>query len=104
MHRLTIYLCFQIFSFNVIAISIDNRLAPKHQLPIAYDDSWAGLQWIAKHSNGNGPETWINEYADLGRFNLAGESAGGTIAHIVAVQAGAAMAIKKVTDSAPMFK
>ncbi|KAB5516734.1 hypothetical protein DKX38_027382 [Salix brachista] len=70
-------------------------LAPKHQLPIAYDDSWAGLQWIAKHSNGNGPETWINEYTDLGRVILAGESAGGTTAHYVAVQAGAAMAIKR---------
>ncbi|KAL3568448.1 hypothetical protein D5086_031099 [Populus alba] len=59
-----------------------------------------GLQWIAKHSNGNGPEPWINEYADLGRVILAGESAGGTIAHYVAVQAGAAalpaVAIKRL--------
>ncbi|KAG6743261.1 hypothetical protein POTOM_054213 [Populus tomentosa] len=70
--------------------NLKKRLAPEHQLPIAYDDSWAGLQWIAKHSNGNGPEPWINEYADLGRVILAGESAGGTIAHYVAVQAGAA--------------
>jgi hypothetical protein len=26
-------------------------------------DSLAGLQWVAKHSNGNGPEPWNNEYA-----------------------------------------
>ncbi|KAG6742117.1 hypothetical protein POTOM_055405 [Populus tomentosa] len=70
--------------------NLKKRLAPEHQLPIAYDDSWAGLQWIAKHSNGNGPEPWINEYADLGWVILAGESTGGTIAHYVAVQAGAA--------------
>lgn len=92
---------------NVIAISIDYRLAPEHQLPIAYDDSWAGLQWIAKHSNGNGPEPWINEYADLGRVILAGESAGGTIAHYVAVQAGAAglpaVAIERLLIVHPYF-
>ncbi|KAF2313468.1 hypothetical protein GH714_011143 [Hevea brasiliensis] len=26
------------------------RLAPEHPLPIGYDDSWVGLQWIASHS------------------------------------------------------
>jgi A/G-specific adenine glycosylase len=82
---------------NVIAISIDYRLAPEHQLPIAYDDSWAGLLWIAKHSNGNGPEPWINEYADLGRVILAGESAGGTGCGI------GCHGYKKVTNSAPIF-
>ncbi|KAJ6905969.1 hypothetical protein NC652_023655 [Populus alba x Populus x berolinensis] len=75
---------------NVIAVSIDYRLAPEHKLPAAYDDSLAGLRWIAEHSDGKGPEPWINEHADLGRVILAGESAGGTLAHYVAVQAGAA--------------
>ncbi|KAJ6735198.1 2-HYDROXYISOFLAVANONE DEHYDRATASE-LIKE [Salix purpurea] len=78
-------------------------LSPEHQLPIAYDDSWAGLQWIAKHSNGNGPETWINEYTDLGRVILAGESAGGTTAHYVAVQAGTAVAIKRLMIVHPYY-
>ncbi|KAJ4716348.1 Alpha/beta hydrolase-3 [Melia azedarach] len=73
---------------NIIAISIDYRLAPEHPLPIAYDDSWAGLQWVAAHFNGRGPEPWINNHADLGRVFLAGESAGANIAHYVAVQAG----------------
>ncbi|KAK6241031.1 Alpha/beta hydrolase fold-3 - like 10 [Theobroma cacao] len=74
---------------NIIAISIDYRLAPEYLLPIAYDDSWAGLQWVASHANGQGPEPWLNENADLGRVFLMGESAGATIAHYVAVQAGA---------------
>ncbi|KAJ7967434.1 Alpha/Beta hydrolase fold protein [Quillaja saponaria] len=73
---------------DVIAISVDYRLAPEHYLPIAYDDSWAALQWIATHSNGEGPEPWINQYADLGRVFLMGESAGATIAHHVTVRAG----------------
>jgi len=50
---------------------------------------------------------WINEYADLGRVILAGESAGGTIAHYVAVQAGAAglaaVAIERLIIVHPYF-
>lgn len=75
---------------NAIVISIDYRRPPEDLLPTAYDDSWAALQWVAKHSNGQGPEPWMNQYADLGRVILAGESAGANIAHYVAVQAGAA--------------
>ncbi|KAK1560891.1 hypothetical protein Q3G72_031980 [Acer saccharum] len=73
---------------NIIAISIEYRLAPEHPLPIAYEDSWAGLQWVATHTNGLGPEPWLNSYADLGRVFLGGESAGANIAHFVAIQAG----------------
>lgn len=92
---------------SVIAVSIDYRLAPEHKLPTAYDDSLAGLRWIAEHSDGKGPEPWINEHADLGRVILAGESAGGTLAHYVAVQAGAAglggVAIKRLLIVHPYF-
>ncbi|KAJ4716352.1 Alpha/beta hydrolase-3 [Melia azedarach] len=73
---------------NIMAITIDYRLAPEHLLPTAHLDSWTGLQWVASHSNGQGPEPWINERADFGRVLLAGESAGANIAHYVAVQAG----------------
>ncbi|KAJ4716353.1 Alpha/beta hydrolase-3 [Melia azedarach] len=83
------FLTYFVTQANIIAISIDYRLAPEHPLPIAYDDSWAGLQWVASHSNGTGPEPWLNEHADFGRVFLAGESAGANIAHYVAVQAGA---------------
>ncbi|CAI0626394.1 unnamed protein product [Linum tenue] len=62
---------------GVIAISVDYRLAPEHKLPTAYDDCWAGLQWLARHADGRGPEPWLNQHADLGNVVLAGESAGG---------------------------
>ncbi|KAH7865296.1 hypothetical protein Vadar_004841 [Vaccinium darrowii] len=73
---------------NVVAVSVDYRLAPEHKLPIAFDDSWSALQWIGAHINGNGPELWLNQYADFGRVFLTGESAGATIAHYVAVRVG----------------
>ncbi|CAK7329835.1 unnamed protein product [Dovyalis caffra] len=74
---------------NVIAISIDYRLAPEHPLPIAYHDSWDGLEWIASHSNRVGPEPLLNKHVDFGKVFLMGESAGANIAHYLAVQAGA---------------
>jgi len=75
---------------NIIVVSVDYRLAPEHPLPIAYDDSWAALQWIASHSNKQGPEPWLTQNVDFGRVFLAGESAGANIAHHVAVRAGLA--------------
>nr|QEE79633.1 tannase [Diospyros kaki] len=72
-----------------IAVSVEYRLAPEHPLPIAYDDSFSGLQWVATHSTGQGPDPWLNRYADFGRVFLAGESAGANLAHHVAVRAGA---------------
>lgn len=75
---------------NIVAVTIDYRLAPEHHLPIAHEDSWAGLEWIASHSCGQGPEPLLNRHADFGRVFLAGESAGANIAHYVAVRVGAA--------------
>ncbi|KAH7865125.1 hypothetical protein Vadar_002568 [Vaccinium darrowii] len=46
------------------------------------------VAWISTHSIGNGPELWLNQYVDFGRVFLLGESAGGTIAHDVAVRVG----------------
>ncbi|XP_057495889.1 2-hydroxyisoflavanone dehydratase-like [Actinidia eriantha] len=76
---------------RAIVVSVDYRLAPEHPLPIAYDDSWSALQWIAAHSTGQGPDPWLNQHADFGRVFLAGESAGANIAHHVAVRAGLAV-------------
>ncbi|XP_050208212.1 2-hydroxyisoflavanone dehydratase-like [Mercurialis annua] len=82
------YLVSMVVQANVVAVSVDYRLAPEHPLPIGYDDSWAGLQWIASHSNGLGPDPWLNEHVDFGQVFLTGESAGANLAHYVAVQAG----------------
>ncbi|RVW49683.1 putative carboxylesterase 13 [Vitis vinifera] len=62
---------------NVIALSVDYRLAPEHPIPACYDDSWAAVQWAASHANGDGPDTWLNNHADFSRVFFAGDSAGG---------------------------
>lgn len=63
-------------------------MAPENPLPTVHEDAFEALKWLASHSGGLGPEPWINEYADLDRVFLAGESAGGNIAHYAAVRAG----------------
>ncbi|KAF5448678.1 hypothetical protein F2P56_029187 [Juglans regia] len=72
---------------NVVAVSIHYRRAPEHPLPIAYDDTWAAVQWMASHSKGKGPETWLNDHVDFERVFLAGDSAGANLAHSTARRA-----------------
>ncbi|KAL0422646.1 UNVERIFIED_CONTAM: 2-hydroxyisoflavanone dehydratase [Sesamum latifolium] len=73
---------------NVVAVSVNYRLAPEHPLPIGYQDSWHALKWVFSHSEGNGNETWLKNYADFMHVYLGGDSAGGNIAHNMAIRAG----------------
>ncbi|XP_062021987.1 2-hydroxyisoflavanone dehydratase-like [Rosa rugosa] len=73
---------------NVIAVSVDYRLAPEHPIPACYDDSWAVLKWVASHANGDGPDPWLNCHADLGRVFFAGDSAGANISHNMTSRVG----------------
>ncbi|RLN12295.1 2-hydroxyisoflavanone dehydratase-like [Panicum miliaceum] len=75
-------------SAGVLAVAPEYRLAPEHPLPAAYDDSWEALKWVASHAAGGGAEPWLAEHGDFSRLFLAGASAGGTIAHVVAARAG----------------
>ncbi|XP_010943013.1 probable carboxylesterase 12 [Elaeis guineensis] len=84
------YLTHLVAKANVIAVSVDYRLAPEHPLPIAYEDSWAALKWVMSHAAGGGAESWLAEHGDFGAIFLDGCSAGGNIAHHMALRAGAA--------------
>lgn len=73
---------------NIVIVSVDYRRVPEHPLPIAYEDSWGAVQWIASHFSRNGQEPWLNLYVDFQSIFLAGDSAGANIAHNMAVRAG----------------
>ncbi|KAL6883705.1 hypothetical protein ACP4OV_011119 [Aristida adscensionis] len=76
---------------GAVAVSVEYRLAPEHPVPAAYDDAWAALAWAAASCAGtaqDAAEPWLAEHGDAARLFVAGDSAGGNIAHNVALRAG----------------
>ncbi|KAK8962223.1 putative carboxylesterase 2 [Platanthera guangdongensis] len=65
----------------LLAVSVEYRLVPEHPLPAAYDDSWTAIRWVFSLT-----DPWLAEHADLDRVFLAGDSAGGNIAHNMAIR------------------
>ncbi len=61
-------------------VSVDYRLAPEHRFPTAVDDAWDAFQFMA----GPGAEALG---LDGRRLAVGGDSAGGTLAAVCAIQA-----------------
>jgi acetyl esterase len=60
-------------------LSLGYRLAPEHRFPVAVEDAWAGLRWLAAQRETLGlPQA---------RLAVGGDSAGGTLATVNAIRA-----------------
>ncbi len=71
-------------------LSLGYRLAPEHRFPVAVDDAWDALQWLAAQRTALG----LDPAAPLA---VGGDSAGGTLAAVCALQArdaGLALALQ----------
>ncbi|MBI2746978.1 MAG: alpha/beta hydrolase [Burkholderiales bacterium] len=60
-------------------LSVDYRLAPEHKFPTASNDAWDALQWLAAQAGALG--------LDGSRLAVGGDSAGGTLAIVTALEA-----------------
>lgn len=64
---------------GVAVVALDYRLAPEHRFPVAVDDAWAAMHWLARHA----PTLGLDET----RLAVGGDSAGGTLAAVCAIHA-----------------
>jgi len=62
-----------------VVLSVAYRLAPEHPFPVAFDDAWDAVQWVYQQ----GAEFGL----DARRVAVGGDSAGGTLAAVCALQA-----------------
>jgi acetyl esterase len=60
-------------------VALEYRLAPEHRFPTAVDDGFDALAWLAAHAAGLS--------LDGSRLAVGGDSAGGTLAAVVALMA-----------------
>jgi acetyl esterase len=64
---------------QAIIVSVEYRLAPEHPYPVPLDDCWTAFEWVTRN-------TTLFE-GDPSRIAVAGDSAGGNMAAVVALMA-----------------
>ncbi|KAG0501583.1 hypothetical protein HPP92_001655 [Vanilla planifolia] len=72
---------------RAVVVSPDYRLAPENRLPAAIEDSVASLLWLRSQALSADPHPLLAD-ADFFNVFVSGDSAGGSIAHHLAVRFG----------------
>ncbi|KAH7541844.1 carboxylesterase 15 isoform X1 [Ziziphus jujuba] len=79
--------CFRLaLDLQAVIVAPDYRLAPENRLPAAIDDGFTAVKWLHKQAVSQEPDTWLTDVADFGNVFVSGDSAGGNIAHHLAVR------------------
>ncbi|XP_031262551.1 probable carboxylesterase 15 [Pistacia vera] len=82
--------CFRLASeLQAVIIAPDYRLAPENRLPAAIEDGCTAVKWLQAQAVAEVPDTWLTDVADFSKVFISGDSAGGNIAHNLAVKLGA---------------
>ncbi|XP_050221420.1 probable carboxylesterase 15 [Mercurialis annua] len=81
--------CFKLASdLQAVVIAPDYRLAPENRLPDAIEDGFTAVKWLQAQAVSEA-DAWLTEVADFSKVFISGDSAGGNIAHNLAVRLGA---------------
>ncbi|KAK4255320.1 hypothetical protein QN277_008333 [Acacia crassicarpa] len=73
---------------RAVIIAPDYRLAPENRLPAAMDDAFAAVKWLQAQATSDNRDPWLTEVCDFSRVFISGDSAGGNLAHYLAVRLG----------------
>ncbi|CAK9184646.1 unnamed protein product [Ilex paraguariensis] len=82
--------CFKLAAeLQAVVVSPDYQLAPENRLPAAIEDGFMAVKWIQAQAVSDEPDAWLTDDADFDQVFISGDSAGGNIAHNLAVRLGA---------------